>query len=104
MVVRQLNSQGKIFTFKNDELGNVIEMKVFQNGSNEVLFTQHNRININGDETESIGLNKDGSVHSESYYDYKYDSNGNWILRNQKFRDGKVQKTTHREIYYHSGK
>ena len=92
----------KLTTFENDSFGNIIQMKVFDSESNELLFTQKNKINTQGDEIESIGLNGDGSVYSESHNDYDYDSKNNWIIKRSLSKDGNVTKETKRQISYYS--
>lgn len=92
----------KLTLFTNDKFGNIIEMKVYDAESKNLLFTQKNSINSNGDEIESIGYNGDGSVYSHVKYNYQYDNNGNWILKQTLNKDGKVYRENKREITYHN--
>ena len=62
----------KFTTFINDPFGNIIEMKVTNAETKELLFTQKNKLNNQGDEIESIGYNADGSVYNHTNYEYKY--------------------------------
>jgi hypothetical protein len=92
----------KLTTYVNDRWGNIIEMKVYNAETRELLFTQKNTINNQGDEIESIGYKADGLVHAHMKYEYIYDNNGNWILQKTTTKDGRVYNEHEREITYHS--
>ena len=92
----------KLTTFVNDRLGNITEMKVYNAETRELLFTQKNTINNQGDEVESIGYKADGSVHAHVKYEYKYDSNGNWTFKKTLTKDGLVYREQERVITYYS--
>lgn len=94
--------KNKLTIFTNDKFGNIIEMKVYDGDTKELLFTQKNTANDKGDEIESIGYNADGSVYSHVKYNYQYDNNDNWILKQTLTKDGKVYRENKRQIKYHS--
>lgn len=88
--------------FENDEWGNIVIMKSYNADTKELLFTQKNKFNSQGDETESIGYNGDGTVHSYVKYEYQYDAKNNWILQRTLTKDGKVYREDIRSIDYYS--
>lgn len=92
----------KLTTFVNDRWGNITEMKVYNAETRELLFTQKNTINNQGDEIESIGYKADGSVHAHVRYEYKYDNNGNWIFKKTLTKEGRVYREQERLITYYS--
>lgn len=92
----------KLTTFVNDRWGNIIEMKVYNAETKELLFTQKNSINNQGDEIESIGYKADGSIHAHVKYEYKYDDSGNWTFKKTLTKDGLVYREQERVISYHS--
>lgn len=93
--------QNKLTLLTNDTFGNITEMKVFDYESKQLLFNQKNTINHIGDEVESIGYNGDGSIYSHVKYNYKYDTKGNWILKETLTQDGRLYKEEKRIISYH---
>ena len=116
LVIQQLSLQGensmfgslfggpkkKLTTFSNDSLGNVIEMKVYDAETNQLMFTQRNKINEKGDEIECLNLNGDGSIHSEIFYDYEYDSKQNWLVRKTLDENKNLKREEKRNILYFS--
>ncbi|HOX77018.1 MAG TPA: hypothetical protein PLW31_03175 [Bacteroidales bacterium] len=92
----------KLTIFENDQFGNIVRMKVLDAESKQILFIQNNKINLQGDEIESIGLNGDGSVYSKIYYDYKYDEKNNWILKRTYDKNGNVVNEEKRQILYYT--
>lgn len=92
----------KLTTFVNDRWGNITEMKVYNAEPRELLFTQKNTINNQGDEIESIGYKVDGSVHAHVKYEYKYDGSGNWTFKKTLTKDGLVYREQERVITYYS--
>jgi hypothetical protein len=75
-------------------------MKVYNAETKELLFTQKNTINNQGDEIESIGYNGDGSVHAHVKYEYKYDNFGNWIYKKTFTKEGRIYREEERVITY----
>jgi len=92
----------KLTTFENDKFGNIITMRVYDAESKQLLFTQTNKINSQGDVIESINLNGDGSVYSKIFYSYDYDNKNNWILKRDLDEKGNVQQEQKRQISYYS--
>jgi len=90
----------KLTIFENDEYGNIIVMKVYNPVSAQLLFTQNNKINAQGDEIESINLNADGSVQSKMYYNYDYDYKDNWIAKRDLDEKGNIIREEKRQILY----
>ena len=90
----------KLTTFVNDHWGNITEMKVYNAETRELLFAQKNTINKQGDEIESIGYNSDNSVYSHLKYEYKYDTNGNWIIKQTFTEKGLLYREEERIIEY----
>ena len=91
----------KLTTFTNDEFGNIIEMKVYNDDNNELLFSQKNIMNISGDEIESIGYKSNNSVHSHVKYYYIYDNKGNWTLKQTMTQDAEIYREIERIISYY---
>ncbi|EKT3958573.1 hypothetical protein ABF176_002494 [Flavobacterium psychrophilum] len=118
MVLKQVSIQGedsmfgslfggpkkKLIVFKNDDYGNILEMKTYNAENNQLLFVQKNSINENGDEIKSLNLNGDGSTYSEIYYEYEYDFKKNWILKRTLDNTGKAKSVKKRNILYFSEK
>lgn len=116
MVTKQLSLQGenslfgslfggpkkKLTVFNNDLFGNITEMKVYDAETQQLLFTQKNRINEKGDEIECLNINGDGSPYSTIFYEYEYDKKDNWILKRTYDKDRNLQKEEKRNILYHS--
>jgi hypothetical protein len=92
----------KLTTFENDSFGNIIEMKVYDAETNQLMFTQKNKINEQGDEIECLNLNGDGSTYSEIFYDYEYDKKQNWIVKKTLDKDGNLKREEKRNILYYS--
>jgi len=92
----------KLTTFENDKFGNIIKMKVYDAESEQLLVTQTNKINSQGDEIESINLNGDGSVYSKMFYSYEYDNRNNWILKRDLNEKGNVRREQERQILYYN--
>lgn len=92
----------KLTTFENDRFGNIISMKVYDAESDQLLFSQTNKINSEGDEIESINLNGDGSVYSKQFYSYEYDRKNNWILKRDLDENGNSGREQKRQILYYS--
>jgi hypothetical protein len=92
----------KLTTFLNDHWGNIIEMKVYNAETRDLLFTQNSTINSEGDEIESIGYNGEGSVHAHVKYEYNYDGKGNWISKLTLTNDGLVYRYRARTITYYN--
>jgi hypothetical protein len=112
LVIRQLSLSGdyslfgglkkKLTIFKNDHYGNILVMEVRNAESAELLFTQKNEINSQGDEVESIGYNADNSIYSFVQYEYTYDNYNNWITKQTLTSKGHIYQEEQREINYYS--
>lgn len=90
----------KLTTFVNDRWGNIIEMKVYNAETNELLFSQKNTFNDRGDEIESVGYKSDGSVYSHVKYEYEYDNIANWISQKTMTKEGRIYREKERIIVY----
>jgi len=90
----------RLTTYINDHWGNIIEMKVYDEETNEIYFTQINTINKQGDEIESIEYEADGSVKSHVRNKYEYDNEGNWVSKKTMTGEGLVYREQTREIHY----
>lgn len=113
-VVKQLSLSGensifnglskKTTLFTNDLSGNVLEMKVINAETQQLLYTLKNKVNSFGDDIECIGLLSDGRIHSEVRYNYKYDDWGNWVLQETMNKKGEIYRQSSRTIEYFSNK
>jgi hypothetical protein len=92
----------KLTIFINDDWGNIVEMKVYNAETKELLFTQKNVINQQGDEIESIGYNGDGTIYSHVKYLYSYDTMGNWVLKRNLSKEGDIYMEEERDIIYYN--
>jgi YD repeat-containing protein len=91
----------KLIKYTNDQFGNILKMEIFNADTDELIFTQTNSINEHGDETESIGYNSDGSIHSFTKFEYTYDNKNNWINQKCLSKEGDIYKLHERVITYH---
>jgi hypothetical protein len=92
----------KLITYLNDKWGNIKEAKVFNAETKELLVSQKNSINKQGDEIESIDYQGNGLVRNHIKYEYKYDNIGNWILKKTKTKDGHIYREHERVITYYN--
>jgi len=99
LVILQINSYGNEIHFKNDKLGNVIEMKTYEISNRNLILTESRNINEYGDEIESVILNEAENIIFKSTYKYEYDAKDNWISQIAKHSSGISFEIT-REIDY----
>jgi hypothetical protein len=83
--------------FKYDRNGNLIEERVVYDKTNR--YTSTYIYNKAGDMTQSNGYNFKKRKSHSAYFEYVYDSTGNWIKKTE-FRNKKIYFTTEREIEY----
>lgn len=65
--------------FINDSLGNIVSFKTFSGDTNELLYSQENQINSEGDVVETIGKLSNNTIVDEIRFIYQYDDENNWI-------------------------
>jgi hypothetical protein len=99
LVIKQTNSYDNEMHFKNDNLGNVIEMKTYEISTGKLLMTEFSEINEYGHEIENVIVNESGNPIFKSIHEYEYDEKDNWISQNSKHSSGVSFEIT-REIDY----
>jgi len=92
----------RLTLYTNDKWGNIIEMKVYDYETNQLILIQKNNYNDKGDEIESITQKTDGSVDSHTKYTYEYDRKGNWITKQSYHKHGMIFRKQQRTISYYS--
>jgi hypothetical protein len=73
--------KNQLTLFINDKFGNVVSYRTFNSDNNELIYSQENKINLQGDIVETIGKSSDNLVVDEISFNYEYDTKNNWIKK-----------------------
>ncbi|MBK5214846.1 MAG: hypothetical protein JJE55_14435 [Flavobacteriaceae bacterium] len=84
----------------NDKFGNIVSFKTFNGDTNELLYTQENKINFEGDVVETIGRLPNDTIVDEIIFNYQYDDEDNWVVMETINERRNIRFVKKRELIY----
>lgn len=99
LILSDQNSLVSKTTYRYDDKGKIVEINSFAS-ENVLEYKVTSTYNENGDEEDRIKFLPNGSVEDHQTFEYRYDTNENWIFRSTKAKD-QMQDYVTRDIAYY---